>query len=120
MCPSGDRTSTKEDNQATFSMTNMVPQSPNNNRKTWEKLETYCRRLVRRGSELYIIAGPAGRGGRGEKGYKTFIKARQGKILVPSKTWKVMLVLPEGVTNPKQVTTEARVIAVIVPNIEEP
>src|SRR4029077_4386964 len=94
--------------------------SPNNNRKTWEKLETYCRRLVRRSSELYIIAGPAGRGGRGEKGYKTFIKARQGKILVPGKTWKVVLVLPEGVTDAAKVTTEARVIAVIVPNIEEP
>jgi endonuclease G len=63
MCPSGDRTATKEDNQATFYMTNMVPQSPDNNRKTWERLETYCRRLARRGNELYIIAGPAGRGG---------------------------------------------------------
>jgi endonuclease G len=99
-------------------MTNMVPQSPDNNRKTWEKLETYCRRQVRRGKELYIIAGPAGRGGWGENGFKTYLRARQGKILVPGKTWKVVLVLPEGVTDAKKVTVDARTIAVIVPNIQ--
>jgi endonuclease G len=118
MCPSGDRTASREDNQATFYMTNMVPQSPDNNRHTWEKLETYCRRLVRRGNELYIMAGPAGRGGWGENGFKTFLKGRQGNILVPGKTCKVVLVLPEGVTDPKKVTAEARTIAVIVPNIQ--
>jgi endonuclease G len=118
MCPSGDRTATKEDNEATFYMNNMVPQSPDNNRKTWERLETYCRRLVRRGNELYIVAGPAGRGGWGENGFKTSLKARQGDILVPGKTWKVVLVLPEGVTDPQKVTVEARTIAVIVPNIQ--
>src|SRR5262249_43754202 len=118
MCPSGDRTATKEDNEATFYMTNMVPQSPDNNRKTWEKLEAYCRRLARQGKELYIIAGPAGRGGWGENGFKTLIKARQGNFLVPGKTWKGVLGLPEGGTNPKKVTVEVRTIAVIVPNIQ--
>jgi endonuclease G len=119
MCPAADRSVSKEDIAATFLMDNMVPQSPNNNRKTWERLESYCRRLAKRGNELYIVAGPAGKGGFGALGYKTFLRARKGKILVPGKTWKVILVLPKGVTDPKKVTAEARTIAVIVPNIQD-
>src|SRR5205085_919437 len=60
MCNSKDRTSTPEDNSATFLMTNMVPQSPNNNQKAWERLESYCRDLATQGKELYIVCGPAG------------------------------------------------------------
>ena len=63
MCPSGDRTKTFEDNNALFVMSNIVPQSPDNNRKTWERLETSCRELANQGHELYIICGPAGAGG---------------------------------------------------------
>jgi endonuclease G len=44
MCPSGDRSVTKEDQDVTFSMANMVPQAPGLNRETWEGLEAYCRR----------------------------------------------------------------------------
>jgi len=42
--PSADRTKSVEDNSATFLMTNMMPQAPDNNRKTWENLESYCRK----------------------------------------------------------------------------
>jgi endonuclease G len=39
MCPAADRSCSKEDMDATFLMSNMVPQSPNLNRGPWEKLE---------------------------------------------------------------------------------
>src|SRR5262249_15526902 len=58
MCNSKDRSDTEENNDATFLMTNMVPQAPNNNRKTWEHLEEYCRTLANSGKDLYMVAGP--------------------------------------------------------------
>jgi hypothetical protein len=65
------------------------------------------------------VAGPSGRGGWGEKGYKTYLNGSKGKIQVPGKCWKVVLILPEGVTDPKKATAEnARVIAVIMPNLQ--
>jgi endonuclease G len=115
MCPSGDRTRTFEDNNALFVMSNIVPQAPDNNRKTWERLETYCRDLANRGNELYIICGPAGVGGTGGKGFRTTLNARR-RIRVPSVTWKVILVLPEGDDDVSRVAKNSRTIAVIVPN----
>jgi endonuclease G len=119
-CPAADRGVTKEDMDATFLMTNMVPQAPDLNRHTWEKLETYCRDQAReRASELYIVTGPAGQGGTGSDGYREYLGGAKGKIVVPSKCWKVVLVLPPGITDPRKVTTEnARVFAVIMPNTQ--
>ena len=69
LCPAGDRSVSREDMDATFLMSNMVPQAPDLNRITWEKLESYCRDQVRDGDQvLYITAGPAGRGGVGSDG----------------------------------------------------
>jgi DNA/RNA endonuclease G (NUC1) len=114
MCPAADRSVSKEDMDATFYMTNMVPQAPDVNRKTWEKLEAYCRDQARENKELFILAGPAGRGGTGEKGKKDLLA---GKVVVPSRCWKVVLILPAGVTDPKKVTAEsARAFGVIMPN----
>jgi endonuclease G len=118
MCPAADRSVSKEDMDATFLMTNMAPQAPDLNRKTWEKLEAYCRDQAREGGkELYIVAGPAGQGGIGSAGEREFLAARGGKIVVPAKCWKVVLVLPAGASDPRKVTSETcRVFAVIMPN----
>ena len=51
-CPSADRTGSVADNSATFLMTNMMPQAPQNNQRTWAGLETYCRTLVNQGNEV--------------------------------------------------------------------
>lgn len=114
-CPSGDRTLNSTDNRATFLMTNMMPQAPNNNQQTWEKLESYCRKLVSQGNECYIICGSYGVGGSGSNGYKTTLDA--GRVTVPSNIWKVVLVLPNGTNDISRVTTATRVIAVNTPNI---
>jgi endonuclease G len=118
LCPAADRSVTKEDMDVTFLMTNMVPQAPDLNRHTWEKLESYCRDQAReRESELYIVAGPAGQGGTGADGYRETLRGARGNIVVPSKCWKVILVLPAVMTDPRKVTAEeARVFAVIMPN----
>lgn len=69
LCPSADRTATAQDNSETFLMTNMVPQSPDNNRIVWVALEKFEREMVLQGYEAYIFAGPYGRGGSGDRGY---------------------------------------------------
>jgi endonuclease G len=113
MCPSADRTSTVANNSATFLMTNMIPQAPKNNQITWANLENYCRTLVNAGNELYIISGPYGQGGAGSNGAKTTVG---NGVVVPSKTWKIILVLPAGSNDLGRVTTSTRVIAVVMPN----
>lgn len=92
-----------------------MPQAPNNNRITWENLESYCRKLVSEGNELYIIAGPLGSGGTGSNGGVTYSLAG-GKITVPASTWKIVVVLPDGENDLSRVNSSTRVIAVQMPN----
>ena len=121
VCPSADRTATKLDNSMTFLMTNMVPQSPDNNRVIWMHFENYERELVNKGNEVYIIAGPYGTGGTSQKG--TFdeipITLKSKEVLhmnVPAYTWKVLIALPDGEDDVSRIGEEAIVIAINVPN----
>ena len=115
--PSGDRTVTIPDNSATFLMTNMMPQAPDNNQGPWEQLESYCRTLVSQGNELYIIAGGAGQGGIGSNGPAQTIAG--GHVSVPAQTWKVIIVLPNGEgDDAARVNVNTRTIAVVMPNTQ--
>lgn len=113
-CPSADRTYSVSDNSATFLMSNMIPQAPTNNQQTWANLENYCRTLVSQGKEVYIIMGSYGTGGTGSAGTKSTIDA--GRITVPNRIWKVIVVLTQGTGDVGRVTTSTRVIAVNTPN----
>jgi endonuclease G len=113
-CPSADRRATVADNSATFLMSNMMPQAPQNNQQTWANLEEYCRTLVRAGNELYIVCGSYGKGGTGSAGYYTTIA--NGRITVPANCWKVVVVLPSGRNDVARITSSTRVIAVDMPN----
>ena len=53
-------------NQATFLMSNMLAQAPDNNQGPWAALENYLRTLLP-AEELYIVAGGAGTGGIGQQ-----------------------------------------------------
>ena len=121
VCPSADRTATKEDNSMTFLMTNMVPQTPDNNRVIWMHFENFERELVKAGNEVYIIAGPYGTGGTTPKG--TFdnipITLKSGDVLymnVPAYTWKVLIAIPDGAGDLDRIDSSATVIAINVPN----
>lgn len=107
MTPSADRTRSIPDNSATFLMTNMIPQAPDNNQGPWEELESYCRTLLDSGNELYIISGSVGTKGT----------LAAGKIAIPVRTWKVIIVLPVGGGDDAgRVTNQTRTIAVDMPN----
>ena len=98
--PSGDRTRTETDNSATFFMSNMIPQSPSNNREVWRELEEYSRDLVNGGQELYIVAG-------GEGNQEAIA---DGQVTVPKYTWKVILISDNN---------NLETIAVRIPNSQE-
>ncbi|MCC9134812.1 DNA/RNA non-specific endonuclease [Pontibacter silvestris] len=113
--PSADRTLSSEANSATFLMTNMVPQAPRNNQETWASLENYTRDLVEQGQEVYVIMGSYGAGGTGSNGTARTID--EGRVTVPSRIWKILLVLPEGQNDLSRVTVNTRVIAIDTPNM---
>lgn len=114
MCPSEDRDGSPADNEATFILTNIEPQAPDNNQQTWRNLENYSRTLINAGNELYIIAGSAGVGGSGSAGSASTIHS--GQVTVPKYVWKVIVVLPVGSNDVSRINTHTRVIAVKMPN----
>lgn len=105
-CPSGDRTSSVEANNAVFLMTNIIPQTNENNNTVWNNLEVYTRSLTDAGNECYIIMGSYGNKGT----------IANGKITVPTNIWKVIVVLPNGNDDLKRISSSTRVIAVNTPN----
>jgi endonuclease G len=113
MCPAQDRSATQADMDATFYMTNVVPQAPHCNQRGWERLEAYCRELTRDGHVLWIACGPHGVGGEGKDGRKDHIGKGRIEVQVPAKVWKVILVLPGERAEP---TRQSRTIAIIMPN----
>jgi endonuclease G len=108
LCPSGDRTASPEDNDATFLMTNIIPQAGGNNQGPWKQLEDESRDMARSGLHLYIVAGVGGEKKR---------SIGRGKVDVPAFTWKVIVALPEGKQAPQDINETTRVIAVRMPNI---
>ncbi|MEO1351115.1 MAG: DNA/RNA non-specific endonuclease [Cyanobacteria bacterium J06635_15] len=124
--PSADRTATVADNSATFVMTNMMPQAPDNNRNTWGNLEDFSRELVTGNpnitsddQELYVVAGSYGVGGVGSNGPLSFISTPGGNITVPDRTWKAILVLDDPGDGIEDVSFDNRVIAVDIPNDQD-
>ena len=122
MDPNADRESSVPVNQATFLMSNMLAQSPDNNQGPWVDFENYLRSLVHgdplNPKELYIVSGPAGSGGAGSVGSATTIAG--GHVAVPASTWKVALVLPDNGSDAdiSRVNCSTTTIAVIMPNIQ--
>ena len=109
--PSGDRTANQADNSATFLMTNIIPQTAENNRGPWRELEEYARNLLDQPNNqpdkaLYIIAGAYGN--RGHIG--------AGKVTVPSRLWKVIVALDQPDVGVEGVSADTEVIAVDMPN----
>lgn len=120
MTPNADRDNQNRVpiNQETFLMSNMVPQSPDNNQGPWANLEAYLRTLGDANNELYIVAGPVGMGGSGSNGGTTNTVAN-GHVIVPAATWKVALVIPKDTGDDvSRVTCSTRTIAVLMPNIQ--
>lgn len=104
--PSADRFGNAPLNEETFMMTNIVPQTPALNQHPWQKLESHARSLVRRGNDVYQIAGVYGERER-----------LKGKVTVPTNCWKVIVSVPRG-RQIEELPNRMQIIAVDMPNIE--
>lgn len=106
ICPSGDRTISPTDNQATFVFTNVVPQTNASNTGTWESLETYERTLSSAGHHLFVVAGSI---------YGDSRTIGSG-VAVPTSMFKVVVVMDGAHPTPADVTAQTRVLSVEIPN----
>ncbi|NJL44906.1 MAG: DNA/RNA non-specific endonuclease [Leptolyngbyaceae cyanobacterium SM2_3_12] len=107
--PSGDRTRTTKDNSATFLMTNIWPQAPDNNRGPWRELEEYTRDLVYQyDRSLHVFAGAYGQQGTlGDRG-----------VVVPARLWKIIIVYDRFDSGSLGVGGDTQIIAVDMPNTD--
>jgi DNA/RNA endonuclease G (NUC1) len=108
LCPSADRTANDADNALVFFLSNIVPQTPDNNQGPWASFETYCRSLATSGKELLIIAGGSGFSG-------SWLPS--GRAAIPGALWKIVVVVPAGGgTALSRIDATTRVIAIKMPN----
>ena len=84
MSPAGDRWSNKAMAES-FSMANMVPQNPTNNRRLWAHIEEAVRRIGMTAPDTYVVTGPMFKGAQ----LKTIGKT---SVIVPTQIFKVVYV----------------------------
>ena len=80
MTPSGDMPDETAQYES-FSLANMAPQNPENNRHLWQGIESAVRKLALDRGELYVLTGPLFRGDE---------QKRVGHVRVPSHLFKVV------------------------------
>lgn len=79
--PSGDEPNAEAQNES-FSLANMIPQNPNNNRHLWEGIESAVRAMTEQRGELFVITGPLFQGDN--------IQQLNGRVMVPTHIFKVV------------------------------
>ena len=65
-----------------FSLANMIPQNPDNNRHVWERIESSVRSMAKERGELYVITGPLYLG--------STVKRLNGRVFVPTNMFKIV------------------------------
>jgi endonuclease G, mitochondrial len=80
LSPNGDMVDERSQYES-FSLGNMTPQSPDNNRHLWQGIEIAVRGLARYDGEVYVVTGPSFVGPRASVG---------GRVEVPTHMWKAV------------------------------
>jgi len=85
---SSDRTAGSLDNAESFYLSNIIPQTADNNQGPWNNLEGVLNARARLGAdEIYIIAGVAGNVGTLKD---------EGRVVIPASVWKVAVIMPRN------------------------
>jgi endonuclease G len=109
MVRSEERTRSPEDNESTFYLTNVLPQTHDLNAGPWLRLEDYCQELAQKeNKELYLVAGGIFAASPPTIGHG---------VAVPDSCFKIVVVLDKG-QSLGDVTASTRVIAVVMPNVK--
>ena len=80
LAPNADMPDRESQGQS-FSLANMIPQDPDNNRHVWAGIEAVVRKMATKEGELFIISGPVFQGSEIRK---------VGNVLVPTHLYKVV------------------------------
>ena len=81
VAPSADMFDIKSQYEC-FSLANMVPQIPENNRGPWEGIESAVRMMAKSKGDLYVVTGPIYQGSN--------IEQIGGAVMVPTKLFKAV------------------------------
>ena len=65
-----------------FTLANMIPQDPLNNRHLWERIESTVRSMAKERGELFVITGPLYLG--------TTVRRLNGRVFVPTNMFKIV------------------------------
>lgn len=68
--------------QQSFSLANIIPQTPQSNRYLWKEIEGVVRSIAKSRGELYVITGPAFLG--------TTLEALGGRVAIPTHVFKAI------------------------------
>lgn len=66
-----------------FSLANVVPQNPSNNRRIWSRIEEAVRRLAEQSGDAYVVTGPLFSG-------RQLQTIGESRVLVPTQLFKVV------------------------------
>ncbi|MFU9813326.1 DNA/RNA non-specific endonuclease [Acinetobacter radioresistens] len=90
MAPNGDMNNTAAQYDS-FSLANMVPQSPKNNQELWRKLEEAVRAIVtKQHRDAYVVTGPVFEGKR--------LKTIGQGVIVPTAVYKAVYLPKQGIS----------------------
>ena len=90
MAPNGDMSSGGAQYDS-FSLVNMVPQSPKNNQEVWRKLEEAVRAIVtKQHRDAYVVTGPVFEGKR--------LKTIGQGVIVPTAVYKAVYLPKQGIS----------------------
>lgn len=81
LSPSGDASTSSAQNES-FSLANMIPQNPNNNRHLWEAIESGTRNFALTNGKVYVITGPLFVGQN--------LKFINNRVAVPTQIFKLL------------------------------
>ena len=88
MAPSGDMPD-PESQRESFSLANMIPQDPSNNRGVWARLEAAVRKLAEERGEVFVVTGPVF--GEGAEP-----KRLNDRVSIPSRIFKAIYAPGQG------------------------
>lgn len=71
-----------------FSLANMIPQTPENNRYVWKNLESVTRYLTKKHGDVYVVTGVAFRGSK--------VTQINKRVIVPTHTFKALYIPSTG------------------------
>ncbi len=74
-----------------FSLANIVPQDPPNNRRIWSRIEQAVRRLVEESGDAYVVTGPLFSG-------RQLQTIGESRVFVPTQLYKVVYLPQRQIT----------------------